>query len=291
MKKMLALLLALVMLLSLSAAAMADNAPAAGEDENPRTLSWITAWRAIRAEELTGDFYKIGDLDLDLWVPDLLTEQEDIPADCYRLFADSTGNATVRVHRISMEGHDTLEEFEQFVVSQGCVSDGLYWINGFTALIYENPGADSLSVDIGITDGTAVEFTFTAVSNEDMYSLSSLILSTIQPHDLDVADVALMMDADLNNIWGESKHVTYAKDGSSITVNQWDEGINADTIQNIKNWETVKKDKLALSDIYESVLQNFNMDEVDLTIQYTDEQEERSFLTIENGEITYDVFA
>jgi len=53
----------------------------------------------------------------------------------------------------------------------------------------------------------------------------------------------------------------------------------------------VKKDKLALSDIYESVLQNFNMDEVDLTIQYTDEQEERSFLTIENGEITYDVFA
>lgn len=171
------------------------------------------------------------------------------------------------------------------------MSDGLYWINGFTALIYENPGADSLSVDIGITDGTAVEFTFTAISNEDMYSLSSLILSTIQPHDLDVADVALMMDADLNNIWGESKHVTYAKDGSSITVNQWDEGINADTIQNIKNWETVKKDKLALSDIYESVLQNFNMDEVDLTIQYTDEQEERSFLTIENGEITYDVFA
>ena len=140
-------------------------------------------------------------------------------------------------------------------------------------------------------DNSGVEFVFTGVSNQDMYSLSSLVLASIQRHTLDIEDVALMMDEDLVSYWGENRHVTYAKDGSDITVDLWDDGIDADTIKNVNNWDDLKQSKITLCSLYANVLENFHMDNIKMIVQYTDAKEELRFLTIEDGEVTFDYFA
>jgi len=297
MKKIIAMLLVLVMLLALSATALADDAPAEGETAGSKTLSFISAWRGITAAELNGAFYKIGDLEMDVWLPDVLTAQTDKPDDAYFLYADSTGNATIKAHIVDLDGAKTLEEVEKNVVDSGCQSDGIYWINGFDALVFENKSNDSINAVILITDEDAgVEFVFSGVSNQDMYSLSSLVLATIQHHTLDIEDVALMMDADQQNVWGPNHHVFYGKiqdsDKSGITVNMWDEGIDADSIKSVNNWDALRQDKIDLYKLYSNVLENFHMDDdIVLTMHFCDAKEETSFLTIEDGEITYDVFA
>lgn len=284
MKKLTALLLVFVMLFALSSASMADG-------DDPRTLSYIYAKRAIEANELTGGFYQVGDLDMDLWVPDLLSPEENIPNDCYWLFRSENGDASVTVHAVGLESGSDLDSIEKTVTYLGSESDGVYWINNFDALIYETKDDDSHSVVIPTADDHAVEFVFEPISNRDVYSLASMILSTIQPHALDVGDAAMMMDADLNNIWGPAKHVSYAKDVSSITVNMWDEGINADTLEHINNWADVRQDKIEIFNLYVRSLKDLGLNDALLTLQYTDEKEERSFLTIEGGEITYDAFS
>ena len=288
MKKLFALFLVLAMLLSLSAAAMADD----DADTNPKTLSWITARRAIEASELSGDFYQVGDLDVDIWVPDLLIAQEDIPEDCYLIFEDESGSVSVTVYAVELEDKDMdIEELEDFITDLGSVSDGIYWINGFTTLVYETKESDSISVDILSTDGYVLEFTFEGVSNPDFYSLASMVMSTIQRHGLSVEDVALMMDADLNNTWGPDKDVSYARDGSSITVSLWQEGLTADKMENINNWDEVREHKIDTYNLYVRVLDDFNMSDTLLTLQFTDDANELSFLTIESGEFAYDAFA
>ena len=171
MKKIIAMLLVLVMLLALSATALADDAPAEGETAGSKTLSFISAWRGITAAELNGAFYKIGDLEMDVWLPDVLTAQTDKPDDAYFLYADSTGNATIKAHIVDLDGAKTLEEVEKNFVDSGC---------HFDALVFENKSNDSINAVILITDEDAgVEFVFSGVSNQDMYSLSSLVLATI----------------------------------------------------------------------------------------------------------------
>jgi hypothetical protein len=104
-----------------------------------------------------------------------------------------------------------------------------------------------------------------------------------------------MMDADQQNIWGPNHHVFYGKiqdsDKSGITVNMWDEGIDADSIKSVNNWDALRQDKIDLYKLYTEVLENFHMDDIVLTMHFCDAKEETSFLTIEDGEITYDVFA
>ena len=292
MKKIIAMLLVLVMLFALSAAAMADEAPAEGESTEPVLLSFMSAWRGILAAKLNGDFIKVGDLEVDVWMPDMLTAQTEMPDDTYFLYADSTGNASIKAHRVGLDGASTLEEVEKAVIDAGCVSDGIFWINGFNALIYENKSNDSVNVLILINDDTSgLEFVFTGVSNQDMYSLSSIVMSTIQRHTLDTEDVALMIDADLNNSWGDERHVTYGQDGSNITVNMWDDNLTVDTVNAVKNWDEFKQNKMDYYDLYSDVLARFQMDDTKLIINVTDAAEENLFLSIEDGEFTTDVSA
>ena len=287
MKKIIAMLLVFVMLFALSATAMAD-----GEGAGMQTLSFITAWRAVLSNKLNGDFVKVGDLELDVWVPDVLTAQTEMPDDTYFLYADSTGNASIKAHRVGLDGASTLEEVEKAVIDAGCVSDGIFWINGFNALIYENKSNDSVNVLILINDdNSGLEFVFTGVSNQDMYSLSSIVMSTIQRHTLDTEDVALMIDADLNNSWGDERHVTYGQDGSNITVNMWDDNLTVDTVNAVKNWDEFKQNKMDYYDLYSDVLARFQMDDTKLIINVTDAAEENVFLSIEDGEFTTDVSA
>ena len=70
----------------------------------------------------------------------------------------------------------------------------------------------------------------------------------------------------------------------------WDEGITGDTIKDINNWDALREDKIETYNLYVRALEQLGMNDVLLTLQYTDPDEELSFLTIESGEIQYDVF-
>lgn len=287
MKKIIAMLLVLVMLFALSAAAMAD-----GEGAGMQTLSFITAWRAVLSNKLNGEFIKVGDLELDVWVPDVLTAQTEMPDDTYLLYKDSTGNMTMQVHHVGLEGADSLEGLEKYIVDNGGLSDGILWVNDLNVLVYEDKASDSINGVIRISDdNTGVEFSFTGVSNEEIHSLASIIMSTVQRHTLDTEDVALMIDADLNNTWGECRHVTFSQDGSHITVNMWDANVTTDNVKSANNWDAVKQNKLDDYNLYTEILARLGLENVGLTLNFTDPQEETVFFAIENGEFTTDLSA
>ena len=101
-----------------------------------------------------------------------------------------------------------------------------------------------------------------------------------------------MIDADLNNNWGDSRHVTYSKDGSDITINLWDENLTADDLKSVNNWDEFKQNKIDnFCNLYIDVLARFHMDNTALILNITDAAEENVFLTIEDGEVTFDYFA
>ena len=286
MKKLTAIILALMLLLSLSMTAAADD------DAPMKALSWITARRAISQAGLDGAFYQIGSRDCDIWVPDILQPQEDIPEYSYCAFAPENNAVSVTVNHLSFDGEPELEELEEIVPEWGGVSDGIFWINNLYALIYETEEEDSLSALILTTDGDGIEFVFTPISNPDFYSLTSLMLSTIQRHQLDSSEMALMIDADLNNMWGPNRSVRIAEtdEGEMIRVFLWDDGVTSETIQTTKNWDAVREDKIAIYNSYAGALEEFGFENLSLELLYISPEEDLSFLTIADGEIIYDVF-
>lgn len=294
MKKLFALLLALVMLFALSATAMAEEAKGSDDTASvPKTLSWFTARRGIQQAELTGEFYQIQDLDIDIWVPDLLQPVKEVSENTFCAFEAENKGAVISVNHLTFDGQPTLEEVEKMAVDQGSVSDGMFWINGFDTLVLETKSEDSLSVIIMITDGGAMEFAFAPISNPDVYFMASLVMSTIQHHTLDVEDVALMIDADLNSFWTQDKNVTYSDDDKdrSIHIAMWEDGVNAETIKDINNWDEVKNARIGLYNDYMDAFDGLGVKDIALGLDYISEDQDVTFLTLENGEVTYDAFA
>ena len=286
MKKLLAMLLALVMLFALSATAMAD------EEAAPMPLrSWMQARRLIYQNEIEGSFYQVDTLNCDLWVPALLQPVEP-PEYAYCAFATEDGAVSITVNHLSFDGEPELADIEEILPDWGCVSDGVFWINNYYALVYENAEEDSLSALILMEEGDAVEFVFTPVSNEQVYSMASLVLCSIQPHVLDAEDAALMIDADLNNLWGENRSVRVVEtdEGQELRVFTWDEGVNSENIQSVDNWDALRENQIALYNNYAGALADFGMDDLGLTMMYISRSEEISFLTLGSGEILYDFF-
>ena len=147
-----------------------------------------------------------------------------------------TGNATIKAHRVSLDGAAALEETEKQVIDDGCISDGIYNINGFNPLIFENNDNDSINAAmLRDVENSGVEFVFKGVSNEDMHSLSSLVMAFIRHKTLSIDDAAQIMGADLTNSWGDDFHINYGpvegSDRSSIIISLKKEGVNSDTIK------------------------------------------------------------
>lgn len=287
MKKLIPLLLVFVMLAALFTAAAAD-----GETASPVTLNWISARRAIIQAGLTGSYYTVEDFDVDIWIPDFLIEQEEVPQGWIYDFETENNTASVKVRIVGFEGECTIDSLEEVVTSMGWVSDGGFWINGYSTLIFEKKDEDSVTVAIPYEEGYVLEFVFSPMSDPEVYSLASVIMSTIQPHQLEVMDVALMIDADLNSSWGPEKSVRLTEEDGvpGITVFLWEDGITSETIGSITNWDAVRENKINIYNMYVDILEEFNMsDDVLMTVKYISPDEDLSFLTISGGEIVYDI--
>lgn len=297
MKKLTAILLVLVMLFSLSAAAMADeganDAEKTDSNSDPKPMSFVTALRSIRLHDWEGEFQKAGDLNLSLWIPEQFRAKDDMPDDAILFYGDEKSDASVMLHRVGLDGPTTLEEVEKTVKDLGGNSAGIYWINGYDVLLYQNEADDSLCAVILSEEDYALEFVLSPISDKESNSLLTTILCTVQPSVLHVEDAAQMIDADLLVTWGENRHVSFANDGTDITVNMWDKDVTADTISSVNNWDEVKQDKLdSYYSVYADTLAIFGMDkDVELILNFTSPDEQTSFLTIDDGKVTYDVLA
>ncbi len=287
MKKLMALLFVLAVLPALLFSEVAEAVEA-----SPVTLNWISARRAYQQAGLTGKFYEIQDFDVDVWIPTLLTPQEEVPEGWLNVFANEDNTVSVKVRIVRFDGELSLTTLDETITKMGSESEGAYWINGFNTLIFQTKEQDSLTVAIPFDDNIILEFVFNPISNQDVYSLASIIMSTIQRHGLHAMDVALMIDADLNSTWGPEKEVRCSEDGTAITVFLWENGITSQTFSGINNWEEVKQDKINKYNNYAEVMNEFGMTgKISLSLKYISPDEDLSFLTIENGEIVYDASA
>ena len=114
MKKLTAILLMICLLASLSCAAFADGDDGTQGGE-ARYLSWLTARRVIQRDSLKGEFVKLGDYDLRMWVPEALAplDKDKLPSDDYiTYFMDADKSMEVGVQVIEMGEGFTLQALE-----------------------------------------------------------------------------------------------------------------------------------------------------------------------------------
>ena len=133
MKKLTAILLMICLLASLSCAAFADGDDGTQGGE-ARYLSWLTARRVIQRDSLKGEFVKLGDYDLRMWVPEALAplDKDKLPSDDYiTYFMDADKSMEVGVQVIEMGEGFTLQALEQQLGEMGLEDGGIYVINGF----------------------------------------------------------------------------------------------------------------------------------------------------------------
>ena len=291
MKKLFAFLLALVMLFALSATAMAIG-DADGSIVPVQALSWITAERGIQQAEIAGKTYTINGTELDIWIPDLLQPVDEIPEYSYGVFATEDKAVSVSLNHLDVAPEKTLEDIEQDVPGWGGESDGSFVINDTYALVYETKEEDSLSIVMLLDEGNALEVVVTPISNKDVYSLASLMMASIRPTEPTLKDMGVMMDADIKSFWGDNRDVRMGdENGQSIHIAMWEDGITSETIKDINNWDEVRDAKINLYNAYIDVLDEFGMNDVALGLDYISADQDVTFLTIENGQVTYDVFA
>ena len=103
-----------------------------------------------------------------------------------------------------------------------------------------------------------------------------------------------MIDADIKSFWGDERDVRLTDDenGRSLTILMWEDGVTSETIQDINNWDEVRTARINLYNTLVDVLEEFGMsNDVLLRLEYISADQDVPFLTLEGGQITYDVFA
>ena len=99
---------------------------------------------------------------------------------------------------------------------------------------------------------------------------------------------AIAIDDSLSTAWGENRNVSYTEDENKIYIIIWDDGVNEETIENVKNWDAVRDDKIKMFNAYYTVFDQVGIKDGHMSLQYADEAKQFSFLTIEDGKVVED---
>lgn len=277
------------LLASLSCAAMADGSDAASAEA--RYLSWLTARRVILRDDLEGDFVKIGDYNLRMWVPEELASQDRLPGDDYiAYFMDEDQNMEVGVQVLEMGDGFTLEALEPQLAEMGLDDGGLYVINGFYGLLAKGEENDNLTVLMASDETEAIAISYYPASDETVFETAKIMLTSLQPDTPALYNLADMIDTDLLvTVWGENRKVNFNEADSSIHIVMWDDGVNTNDILRVNNWSVMKQDKIDLFNYYADSLEELGADEVHLILQLAADTQDAAFLTIVDGEVVYDI--
>lgn len=183
MKKVLAILLTVLMVCSLSVPAWAAVAKIPSATDEALVLDWEDMSAAI--EEDDGDFYTFEDVAVMIWIPKELEsvelDEEDLEAGFIGYFYDEEDDYTISV-LLGDVGVESLEEWKTVLKDEMEITDvGDCVVNGYEAVIYSNEEEDYFCVDFIMESGKLLEFTFAPYSDEDFFAGSVIILSSIQP--------------------------------------------------------------------------------------------------------------
>ena len=289
MKKLIAILLMICLMASLSCAALADGGAVTGT--RPQYLSWLTARRAIQNAELDGGFVRVPDYNVVIWIPENLIAQDTLPDESYLAWlATEDRSAEVAIQAVDMGQGFSLDAYEEQLGEQGLNDYGMCVVNGFNGLVFGNEETDNLSVAFVCDDTEAIYFSFYPASDENFSQLAMIMLASIQPSSLGLSDLAEMMDTDLLSYWGENRKVTFNENDGSIYIMLWDTGVNSDNILNSNNWDEMKDEFVRFAGSYMDSLEELNASDVHQILQYVADEDDAAFLTIVDGEVVYDVF-
>ena len=172
MKKLFAILMALAMLCSLTVSAFAESTEVAA-------LNWDDVKDAV--EGFDGSFKQLMETNLMMWIPDIFEEIElddsDVEAGivAYLMTEDKDAAVWFTAYEFDMTLEELAEELKEEYPDLDFVE-----INGVEAIGFTSPDDDVMCVYYMLDDGTALGINFTPISDEDYYSLFSVMVCSIQ---------------------------------------------------------------------------------------------------------------
>ena len=177
MKKLIAILMTVALLCSLSVSAMAATTTEMAE------LVWEDFAETAEAVDADAGFYQIADWDLYMWIPSIFAEQElteeDIEYGYISYLTPEDESAAVAIIVDDDQGM-SLEEWEQALNDAGYETE-IGAINGIKALVYEDPEADTLHVLYILLDSDqTMEFIFWPMSDEGFAGVASIMIASLQ---------------------------------------------------------------------------------------------------------------
>lgn len=184
MKKYLAMLLAVLMLASLSSAAFAESQT---ETTEIAEYHWEDIESIVEESGVSGQFYTLNDYSVSFWVPDFLEfrdrtdEQIEEGYTAIASSADDHYQLVIRDYSYD-QPVDSIEEWQEMLAEQlGIEESVICLVNGFKVLEYLDAENDVLFVDLHITDGSILEFAFTPFSDKDYSVCTGFMTMSIMP--------------------------------------------------------------------------------------------------------------
>jgi hypothetical protein len=179
MKKWIAILLSLAVLVSLPSAA-------AAEEGNESELRWEDYGPAV--EEAFGDeahFVVIDEVDTKVWIPDSLSrqtlEKEDLEAKAVACF--STADEEFVVYMTYMDVKNMpMEVFQKLLKSEDGTESETAVINDIPCLLFYDKGGDVMVANYFTADGYIFQIMFSPMEDDTFASLAMIILSSVQPN-------------------------------------------------------------------------------------------------------------
>ena len=84
--------------------------------------------------------------------------------------------------------------------------------------------------------------------------------------------------------------IRYTLEENTIYVQVWEEGTTAESVKDFDNWENFQTSFMETFDAYYAYFEANQIKDGHLYLQYVSEAQDIAFLTIVDGEVTYDVF-
>ena len=180
MKKLIALLLAVLMLTSISCVAFADmekqdvvpaEVPVEEETDETPEYYWENLEPYLEALGLEGTFYSLTYFGLDMWLPDDMEFQEltdeDIDQGMIAFATDADESKQMMIVNLVYDQQiESLYEWQNLLKEQEGIDSVICYINDLIVLEYVLPEKDCFVCDLRVTDGSILEFVWAPFSDE-----------------------------------------------------------------------------------------------------------------------------
>lgn len=173
MKKFVALFVALVLCLSMSTAAFAENA-----------INWSDVEAIVEQAGWQGEFKTFDEIAVQVWIPVGLKEveltEEDTEAGYIGYYMTDDESACASVVYVNYDG-GSLEDYAAFVAENGGTEIEIGTVNGLPCVSYVFEENDACCVAFTTEMGYILEVSCIPYSDEEFRNIAGVIAASIQP--------------------------------------------------------------------------------------------------------------